>query len=128
MGSAIEYAADDAVDFRELFAGQEADDEEMTSLADALDILATRYPDEEEFKAVDISNIVTDGLPYDVAPTLREVFAPELPSHATLSPKAMGRRLKKNKDAPVRFGERTLTLLSRVDPNSNDLHWRIRVK
>lgn len=128
VGSAIEYAADDPVDFRELFAGQEADDEEMTSLADALDILATRYPDEEEFKAVDISTIINDGLPYDVAPTLREVFAPELPSHATLSPKVMGRRLKKNKDAPVRFGERTLTLLSRVDPNSNDLHWRIRMK
>ena len=126
VGSAVEHAAD-GVDFSKLFEDQEDDDEEMSSLADALALLAKmKWPKgRTTFKAAEVSAIINYEFS-EMAGTLREVFAPNLAPQAMLSAKSMGRLLKKNRDAPVRHGERTLTLLSEIVDGEHS--WYVRVK
>ena len=58
IGSAVEHAARLAgrdLDFQDLFLSQEGDDEDSTSLADALAVMERRWT---EFKANDVADLI----------------------------------------------------------------------
>ena len=141
VGSAVEHAANDKrVDFGVLFSKQEADDDEMSSLADALEILARVWPKGTTFRAAEVARLtvrvfVIDKtkpkeaiLPNDEREVLREVFVPDFPADKCPSSKTMGRRLQRNSDAPTMKGDRTFILRYEKKLTTNDLEWRVDVK
>lgn len=121
VGSAVEHAAelhatDKAadVDFQKLFLTQEeTEDEDSTSLADALDIMAGQWPD--GFHAVEVADRINNYLD-QVGITLREFLYPGVPQkNFVAGAKSVGKRLKAHVDEPVKSGERTLILRARLD-------------
>jgi hypothetical protein len=116
VGSAVENAAKLAgheLDFQKLFITQEEDDEESASLADVLEVLVKKWP--EQFTAGDVAGMINNPYPNDDEQTLREYLLPgALPNHV-FSAKSIGKRLKKHADEPVGSGERTLVLRSWED-------------
>ena len=123
VGSAVENAAKLAgqeLDFQKLFLTQEEDDEESASLADVLEVLVKKWPD--QFMAADVAGMINNPSPNEDEQTLREYLLPgALPNHV-FSAKSIGRRLKQHLDEPVRSGERTLVLRS-----WEDKHVKLRV-
>jgi hypothetical protein len=119
VGSAVENAAKLAgqeLDFQKLFITQEEDDEESASLADVLEVLVKKWP--EQFTASDVAGMINNPYPNDDEQTLREYLLPgALPNHV-FSAKSIGKRLKKHAEEPVRSGERTLVLRSWEDKHS----------
>jgi len=119
VGSAVEHAANLAgheFDFRKLFITQEEDDEESTSLADMLDVLVKKWPD--QFTASDVAGMINNPYPNEDEQTLREYLLPgALPNHV-FSAKSIGKLLKKHLDEPVRSGERTVVLRSWEDKHN----------
>jgi hypothetical protein len=118
VGSAIEHAARFAnqdVDFQKLFLEQEEDDEDSTSLADALNILALQWPS-TSFTAADITRLVNDISDARGA-ALREFLYPGVPPIYVATPKSVGKRLKVHLDEPVKYGDRTLILRATRDDN-----------
>jgi len=123
VGSAVENAAKLAgqeLDFQKLFVTQEEDDEESASLADVLDVLVKKWPD--QFMASDVAGMINNQSPNEDEQTLREYLLPGAPSHTQFSSKSIGKRLKQHLDEPVRSGERTLMLRS-----WEDKHIKMRV-
>jgi hypothetical protein len=119
VGSAVEHAAKLAgheLDFRKLFVTQEEDDEESTSLADVLDVLVKKWPD--QFTASDVAGMINNPYPNEDEQTLREYLLPGALSNHVFSAKSIGRLLKRHLDEPVRSGERTLVLRSWEDKHS----------
>jgi hypothetical protein len=116
VGSAVENAAKLAgqeLDFQKLFITQEEDDEESASLADVLDVLVKKWP--EQFTASDVAGMINNPSPNEDEQTLREYLLPgALPNHV-FSAKSIGKLLKRHLDEPVRSGERTLVLRSWED-------------
>ena len=123
VGSAVENAAKLAgqeLDFQKLFITQEEDDEESASLADVLDVLVKKWPD--QFTASDVAGMINNPSPNEDEQTLREYLLPgALPNHV-FSAKSIGKLLKQHLDEPVRSGERTLVLRS-----WEDKHIKLRV-
>jgi hypothetical protein len=119
VGSAVENAAKLAgqeLDFQKLFITQEEDDEESASLADVLDVLVKKWP--EQCTASDVAGMINNPSPNEDEQTLREYLLPgALPNHV-FSAKSIGKRLKQHADEPVRSGERTLVLRSWEDKHS----------
>ena len=119
VGSAVEHAAKLAgqeLDFQKLFITQEEDDEESASLADVLDVLVKKWPD--QFTASDVAGMINNPSPNEDEQTLREYLLPgALPNHV-FSAKSIGKLLKQHLDEPVRSGERTLVLRSWEDKHS----------
>ena len=119
VGSAVENAAKLAgqeLDFQKLFITQEEDDEELASLADVLDVLVKKWPD--QFTASDVAGMINNPSPNEDEQTLREYLLPgALPNHV-FSAKSIGKLLKQHLDEPVRSGERTLVLRSWEDKHS----------
>jgi hypothetical protein len=119
VGSAVEHAANLArqeLDFKKLFITQEEDDEESATLADVLDLLAKKWPD--QFTASDVAGMVNTPEPNEDEQTLRDYLLPgALPNHR-FSPKSISRCLKRHLDEPVCSGERTLVLRSWEDKHS----------
>ena len=119
VGSAVEHAAKLAgqeLDFQKLFITQEEDDEESASLADVLEVLVKKWPD--QFTASDVAGMINNPDPNEDEQTLREYLLPgALPNHV-FSAKSIGKLLKKHLDEPVRSGERTLVLRSWEDKHS----------
>ena len=100
-----------------MFIAQEEDDEESASLADVLEILVKKWPD--EFTASDVAGMINNPSPNEDEQTLRDYLLPgALPNHV-FSAKSIGRLLKKHLDEPVRSGERTLVLRRVLDSHSN---------
>jgi hypothetical protein len=126
VGSAVEHAANLAgqeLDFKKLFITQEEDDEESATLADVLDILLKKWPD--QFTASDVADMVNTPEPNEDEQTLRDFLLPRaLPNHR-FSSKSIGPRLKQHLDEPVRSGERTLVLRRRWDPHTEVFNYHV---
>jgi hypothetical protein len=105
------------IDFQRLFISQEADDEEGSSLADALDILNRRWP-VGTFKAADVAKMINENGATPDGAVVREFLFPEGRSDQVVSTKSVGRRLGANVGNPVMHSEKTLTLCSATDSRS----------
>ena len=128
VGSAVEHAAmlanpERKVDFQKLFLARDDDDEDSTSLGEALAIMAYQWP--VTFDASDVAKLINDQSDQQGA-TLREFLYPGAPSNHMATPKSVGRLLKNHIDEPVRRGERTLILRKHEDAHNNQ--WRYTVK
>ena len=130
VGSAVEHAArladpDHEVDFQKLFLAREDEDEETTSLAEALSILSARWP--MTFDAADVALFVNDQTdPRGTA--LREFLYPGAPPNYLPTPKSVGRLLKNHMDEPVKSGDRTLTLRKHRDPHNRKLTYFVHLE
>ena len=119
VGSAVEHAArlledqPGPVDFSKLFLDQEDDDEETADLATALAILAEDWP--TTFRASDLTDFINNNSNNPRAASLREWLFGKTPATFAASAKAVGKRLKRHLDSPVRCGDNTLTLRSITD-------------
>ena len=130
VGSAVEHAAmlakpDREVDFQKLFLSREDEDEDSTSLAEALEIMLKRWPD-KAFEAKDVALFVNDQADPDGA-TVREFLYPTAPPTYIASPKSAGKRLKQHVDEPVKSGDRTLILRKQEDLHNKQLLYRIYI-
>jgi hypothetical protein len=137
VGSAVEHAAQCAValdpdidlvpdepklDFQTLFLDQEADDEDATSLAEALDALARIMT--KEFKASDVAEKINlTATRTDLSSTNSELDAlavraflfPNQPVGTQVTAKSVGKRLKAHVGEPVNRGAETLMLKTFMD-------------
>jgi hypothetical protein len=79
VGSAIEHAAklhDHEIDFQKFFIKQEEEeDEDSVSLYEALDIMATEWPD--GFHPTDVAELMNDSVGKEAA-ALRDFLYPDL--------------------------------------------------
>jgi hypothetical protein len=125
VGSAVEHAAsvaDGTLDFQTLFLSQEEDDEEATSLSDALIALSTKWPGGADFQAADVARMINDRSDFSIdkerGAALRQFLFPELEHKAdqTVTPKSVGKRLKKHVGEPVKVGTQTLCLKEQPKP------------
>jgi hypothetical protein len=105
------------VDFQQLFISQEADDEESSSLADALDILNRRWP-AGTFKAADVAKMINESGTTPDGAVVREFLFPGGRSDQVVSTKSVGKRLGAHVGNPVRYGEKTLSLCGGWDTHS----------
>jgi hypothetical protein len=148
VGSAIEHAAkltkpqrdaqrerngkplDSEVDFQKLFLASDDDDEDSTSLAEALAIMAYKWP--VSFDAGDVAKFVNDPgknlRDQQYSATLREYFYPGMPPNHVAPPKSIGQLLKNRIDEPVRRGDHTLILRKYDDLRNNQLRYRVEKK
>ena len=122
VGSAVENAAAEPIDFKQLFLEQEEDDEDAAQLGDVLEVLYNEWKD-EKFDAGGVATIMNGQSFMDGrAQTLREVLCSDL--QGDVSPKVIGRRLKKRRDAPQFVGKLQLVLRTEMDTNTNTrLYW-----
>jgi hypothetical protein len=141
IGSAVEHADRQAppvgdqkrdrepLDFQKLFVAQEEGEEESGSLADALAILARRWPDASFFKASDVITFLkktelgdgNSGQKFTAdARELRELLFDG--AQHDPSTKSVGRRLNRHVDEPAWYGERTLTLRSTHEVSGGSKH------
>jgi hypothetical protein len=128
VGSAVEHAAmlanpDCEVDFQKLFLAREDDDEDSTSLAEALAIMAAVWP--VTFEASEVARLVNDQGDQRGA-ALREFLYSGAPATYIATPKSIGKRLKSHLDEPVKHGDRTLTLSKQQDAHGKQ--WRYFIK
>jgi len=130
VGSAVENAADallDAeawepaeaartatkIDFVQLFASVEGEDEESSDLADVLDILHTTWL-QDTFRASDVAQIINSPMGDEAVNSsrLRAFFDNSGRRNAgDLSVVMIGKRLSTMVDAPVLVGDRTVKLV-----------------
>jgi hypothetical protein len=125
VGSAIEHAAQQdghELDFQSLFLDQEGEDEDSTSLADALDIMLRNF--DKSFRATDVGVFINNA---SNDATLREFLYPNAPPTHAATAKSVGKQLKKHVGNPVRHGERTLTLMKAKDEHDHTLRFWIKV-
>jgi hypothetical protein len=114
VGSAVEHAAMMAnpeckIDFQNLFLVREDQDEDSTSLAEALAIMLNQWPG--SFDATDVTKLINGG--NGVA--LREFLYPETAASEAVSSRSVGKRLKPHIGEPVKDGDRTLILRKHDD-------------
>ncbi len=131
VGSAVENAADalidaeacepvevartaNKIDFVQLFADVEGDDEESSDLADVLEVLQQTWPHVKSFQASDVAKLINspmEGEEKDAA-TLKTFFDSGTRRGAgDVSPIAVGKRLGTLVDAPVVVGDWTMKLV-----------------
>jgi hypothetical protein len=162
VGSAVEHAAtlhvEDAVErvaamvddppaclpvkisFRDLFLSQEDDDEESSSLTDALAALAAiEWPQDKgpkktgPFQAFDLARLLNDVSDYrtdddrERAGVLRDFFFPKTPQNQDVSPKGVAKALKRHIGEPVKKGEETLILKAGEDSNTKTAIYYVQV-
>ena len=129
VGSAVEHAAmlanpDCEIDFQKLFLATEDDDEEGTSLAGALGVMAEQWS--MTFNAGDLALLINDqSNPRGAA--LREFLFPGAPPNYAATPKSVSKRLKSHLDEPVKICERTLILRKHEDKHNKKLVYFINV-
>ena len=116
MGAAVEHAAQcaglAALNFEQIFVTQEdEEDEELTSLADALEALLGWFG-QKPFTAADVSEFINDTSHYrHKSHAMRQEFLfAGMPPGLLATPKSVGRRLRNHIDEPVKSGDRTLAL------------------
>jgi hypothetical protein len=132
IGSAVEHAAKVhelvEIDFQKLFIAQEEDDEESASLADVLAEMAEEWPNEKEFKAAEVAEIINESSRSlnQRGFILSEFLFPGAPLCVTVSARSVANRLKKHRDGPVKCGDRVLVLRSR--PKDNELLYHVHIE
>jgi hypothetical protein len=135
VGAAVEHAArlhGQPLDFGSLFLTQEEDEEESSSLADALNAMSLMWGD--EFHASDVAKFINDDQQSaypderEYAQVLREFLFSHLPQGHTVSAKAVGNRLKRHVGEPVRHGEQTLILRATTDTHTKQTVYHVEVK
>ena len=94
------------------------------SLADVLDVLVKKWPD--QFTASDVAGMINNPSPNEDEQTLREYLLPGALPHHVFSAKSIGQLLKQHLDEPVRSGERTLVLRSWEDKHSKLRFYGVR--
>jgi hypothetical protein len=129
VGSGVENAAEQAgkrmadgslLDFKKLFAAQEEESEDDVSLATVLAGMKRRWPG--NFKANDVSNVVNCGTYDDAAlgGDIREFFFSDMmDQHLVITPKMIGKRLKKHIGEPVRWEDGALALKTKEYQGTN---------
>jgi hypothetical protein len=146
VGAAVEHAAQcavsldpdvdhlpeqPAIDFGTLFLDQEGDDEEATSLGEMLavlgetmksrDITAGRKP--EPFTAAEVAAALNSA---DASTLIVKGFLyPGHPSSTSVTPKSVGRLLRKHAGQPVKHGARTLVLRAYMDKHAEVLKFQV---
>jgi hypothetical protein len=133
IGSAVESAAracGEAVRFRDLFLAQEEDDEESASLADALAVLAATWPNQTQFPAAHVANLINTAsqTEHEGGMTLREFLFPEVSQTLAVSAKATAKRLKRYLGEPVPNNDKTLILREIPDTHSKITSYYVVVK
>ena len=137
IGSAVEHAAKlhapkpkknyPEIDFQKLFLAQEEDDEESASLGDVLAEIAEEWPDEGEFKAAQVAELINNRMYANQRGTiLCEFLYPGVPGSFFASARSVSNRLKKYRDSPIKCGDRVLVLRSRT--KDNELIYHVRNK
>jgi hypothetical protein len=122
-----------AINFKDLFLVQEEDDEESASLADALAILADKWPEaglnNGLFQAADVAKLANATGEWanerESAMTLREFLFPNIPLNQAVSAKSTGKRLKRHVDEPVPRNGATLSLKEMRDSHSKTLSFYV---
>ena len=102
--------------------------EEFASVADVLAEMAEEWPNEREFKATEVAEIINElsrsfnqrGF------ILSEFLFPGAPLCVTVSARSVANRLKKHRDGPVKCGDRMLVLRSR--PKDNELLYHVHIE
>jgi hypothetical protein len=130
VGSAVEHAAEQhstcsvtspacppqKIAFKDLFLRQEEDDEESSSLTDALAALSNKWPDAATFTASNVATMVNDRSEFSATPQqnqiLREFLFPEAPPSLIATSVSIGKRLHRHLGEPVARDGRTLVLKS----------------
>jgi hypothetical protein len=126
IGSAVEHASEQQLDFQNLFITQEEDDEESASLADVLDIFLKRLP--KTFSAADVAAFVNDqNMLSEDEHQVREYLLPGAESHQMFSARSIGRLLKRHLEEPVKCGDRTLALRKTEDLHANAFCYHVHV-
>jgi len=104
------------LDFQNLFLSQEAEEEESSSLADALDALAQKWPNSAYFDAGEVAAMVNNRSEFFTETELqrnqilREVLFPNAPPSLIATAKAVGKRLHRHLGEPVNRDGKTLIL------------------
>ena len=129
VGSAVEHAAtlanpDRAVDFQNLFLAREDEDEDGTSLAEALAAMLNQW--QGSFDATDLAQLVNEP-GHSSGAALREFLYPDTAASDAVSPKSVGKRLKRHIDDPVKDGHRTLILRKHGDAHKKQCLYHIEI-
>jgi hypothetical protein len=145
VGAAVEHAAQcaawcdpdpdrpEALNFGTLFLDQEADDEDATSLAEALHALekamggadAAMGRNPQPFKASDVADAINATSINADALTVRGFLFPTHTAGTPVTAKAVGKRLKAHVGEPVRHGGKTIVLKSRIDKHEEVLKFHV---
>jgi hypothetical protein len=157
VGAAVEHAAQCAatldpdvdhlpeqppIDFGTMFLTQEADDEEATSLAEALHALDKTIKSRAAsvgrtpgpFTAAEVAaalNSSSEAFNFNApdadAAVVRAFLFPNQPSSVTVTSRTVGRFLKKHVGAPAKHGGRTLVLKSYMDKHDEVTRYHVAV-
>jgi hypothetical protein len=143
VGAAVEHAAqcaawldperghvpDQALDFGTLFLDQEADDEDATSLAEALHSLdkamAAMGRPAQPFKAADVADAINATSISADALIVRGFLFPNQPSGTAVTAKAVGKRLRAHIGESVRHGGKGLVLKAYMDTHDKTLNFHV---
>jgi hypothetical protein len=128
--------APEVFSFKDLFITQEQDDEDSASLADALALLAAKWPNAGKFKAAAVASMMNvDNRDFlrsesekEAAMTLREVLFADLAPNQTVSAKSTGRRLKRHVGGPVQHEGRTLCPKVESDTHTKSSNFYVEAK
>jgi hypothetical protein len=117
------------ISFKDVFRVQEEEDEESASLADALAVLANKWPKNEFFQASDVAKLANATGEWanerEAAMTLRDFLFPGTPPNQAVTAKATGKRLKRHVDEPVPRNGETLNLKEERDPHTKTLNFYV---
>jgi len=119
VGSAIEHAAklnEQAIDFGKLFLDSEEDEEESSSLAEALKAMSQEWLG--TFKASDVADLINVNQTNRQSSILRSFLFGDQPAAFNASARGIGKRLKLYIDNPVTFGKDIMTLKAQNKDNS----------
>ena len=102
--------------------------EESASVADVLAEMAEEWPNEREFKATEVAEIINESSRSfnQRGFILSEFLFPGAPLCVTVSARSVANRLKKHRDGPVKCGDRMLVLRSR--PKDNELLYHVHIE
>ena len=127
VGSAVEHAAGARqpgreVDFQKMFLAQDDEDEESTSLAEALGIMVTQWP--MVFSAAEVARLVNEQADQH-GTALRDFLYPGVPTFYVVTPKSVSKCLKNHLGEPVKYGDRTLILRKKQDAHAKQWQYFI---
>jgi hypothetical protein len=114
---------------------QEEDDEESSSLADTLELMAKKWPKQEQVSANDLTKVINDhqsGYASDddknLGGTLREFLFPALPVGHDVTAKAVSNRLKRHADEPVKKSDTTFILKRTTDTHKEVITYFVEMR
>jgi hypothetical protein len=132
VGSAVEHATDNKLDFQKLFVAQEEDDEDSTSLADVLEVLVAAHPG--EFMAKDVAELVNtsrisgDHEEKSNKRLVRDYLLPGATDDHLFSTKSIGRLLKKHLDNAVMTDDGCMLVLRKRAGSGGAVFYRVDKK